>query len=98
NDTIVIFDRIRETRGRLGMVTPEVINQSINQCIARTLLTSLTTFVVLLVMYIFGGSSIRGFNYCMMIGVITGTYSSIAVAAPLLTLRFQRRRPKAAAA
>ena len=98
NDTIVIFDRIRETRGRLGMVTPEVINQSINQCIARTLLTSFTTFVVLLVMYIFGGGSIRGFNYCMMIGVITGTYSSIAVAAPLLTLQFQRRRPKAAAA
>ena len=86
NDTIVIFDRIRETRGRLGVVTPQVINRSINQCISRTLITSVTTFVVLLVMYIFGGSSIRGFNFCMMIGVLTGTYSSIAVAAPLLML------------
>ena len=84
NDTIVVFDRIRETRGRLGVVTPQIINQSINQCLARTLMTSLTTFIVLLVMYIFGGSSIRGFNYCMMVGVITGTYSSIAVASPLL--------------
>ena len=86
NDTIVIFDRIRETRGRLGRVTPEVINRSINLCMSRTILTSLTTFFVLLVMYIFGGSTIRGFNYCMMIGVLTGTYSSIAIAAPMLML------------
>ena len=88
NDTIVVFDRIRETRGRMGAVTPQIINQSINQTLSRTIMTSLTTFVVLLVMYIFGGSSIRGFNYCMMIGVITGTYSSIAVASPLLMLSF----------
>jgi SecD/SecF fusion protein len=87
NDTIVVFDRIRETRGRLGLVSPKIINQSINQCLSRTLLTSATTFIVLLVMYIFGGTSIRGFNYCMMIGVITGTYSSIAVASPLLMAR-----------
>jgi len=92
NDTIVVFDRIRETRGRLGVVTPAIINQSINQCLSRTLLTSFTTFIVLLVMYIFGGGSIRGFNYCMMIGVITGTYSSIAVASPLLMARFIRQR------
>ncbi len=92
NDTIVVFDRIRETRGRLGVVAPHIINQSINQCLSRTLLTSATTFIVLLVMYIFGGGSIRGFNYCMMIGVITGTYSSIAVASPLLMIRFFRRR------
>ena len=90
NDTIVVFDRIRETRGRLGVVSPKIINQSINQCLSRTLLTSATTFIVLLVMYIFGGTSIRGFNYCMMIGVITGTYSSIAVASPLLMARFGR--------
>ena len=97
NDTIVVFDRIRETRGRLGVVSPQVINQSINQCLSRPLLPSVTTFIVLLVMYIFGGSSIRGFNYCMMIGVITGTYSSIAVASPLLMARFGRGRLPAAA-
>jgi SecD/SecF fusion protein len=98
NDTIVVFDRIRETRGRLGVVTPQIINQSINQCLSRTVLTSVTTFIVLLVMYMFGGSSIRGFNYCMMIGVITGTYSSIAVASPLLMLGVGQRRvhPRAA--
>ncbi|MCK4342651.1 MAG: protein translocase subunit SecD, partial [Phycisphaerae bacterium] len=72
NDTIVVFDRIRETRGRLGVVSPEIINASINQTLARTLMTSATTLTILLIMYIFGGSSIRGFNFCMMIGVITG--------------------------
>ena len=98
NDTIVVFDRIRETRGRMGTVTPAIINQSINQCLSRTLLTSATTFIVLLVMYIFGGSSIRGFNYCMMIGVITGTYSSVAVASPLLMAHLSRYKsaPRAA--
>ncbi len=84
NDSIVIFDRIREMRGRLGIVTPKIINDAINQCLSRTIMTSATTFLVLLIMYVFGGSSIRGFNYCMLIGVITGTYSSIAIASPLL--------------
>jgi SecD/SecF fusion protein len=96
NDTIVVFDRIRETRGRLGAISPKIINQSINQCLSRTLLTSATTFIVLLVMYIFGGTSIRGFNYCMLIGVLTGTYSSIAVASPLLMARLMRGRAQPA--
>ena len=87
NDTIVVFDRIREMRGRLGIVTPQIINQAINQTLSRTLLTGVTTLVVLLVMYILGGSSIRGFNFCMIIGVLTGTYSSIAIAAPVLLMR-----------
>ncbi len=98
NDTIVIFDRIRETRGRLGKLTPEIINNSINQCMSRTILTSLTTFFVLAVMYIFGGESIRGFNYCMMIGIITGTYSSVAIAAPLLMLSKKAEPVRATAA
>ncbi len=91
NDTIVVFDRIRETRGRLGQVTPEIINTSINQTLARTIMTSFTTFVVLLLAYWFGGSSIRAFNYCMMIGVITGSYSSIAIASPLLMVQLGKR-------
>ena len=98
NDTIVVFDRIRETRGRLGRVTREVINKSINHTISRTLLTSFTTLLVLLIMYIFGGNSIRGFNYCMIIGVLTGTYSSIAVASPLLMAAYARRTAAAPAA
>ena len=100
NDTIVVFDRIRETRGRLGVVTPEIINSSINQCLSRTIMTTLTTLAVLLTMYIFGGASIRGFNYCMIVGILTGTYSSIAVAAPLLMLGMRRedvRRVRASA-
>ncbi len=86
NDTIVVFDRIRETRGRLGIVTADVINRSINQTLSRTLLTSSTTFVMLICMYIWGGTAIRGFNYCMIIGIATGTYSSIAIASPMLLL------------
>jgi len=84
NDTIVVFDRIRETRGRLGVVTPQIINQSINQCLSRTLLTSATTFIVLLVMYIAGGPGMHGFCYTMLVGIIVGTYSSIAIATPIL--------------
>lgn len=95
NDTIVVFDRIRETRGRLGIVTPEIINRSINQCLSRTIMTSVTTLIVLLTMYIFGGGAIRGFNFCMIIGVITGTYSSIAVASPLLLIRNVRHASRA---
>jgi hypothetical protein len=84
NDTIVIFDRIRENRGKMKSLTPTVINNSINQCMSRTLLTGVTTLLVLLVMYIFGGVGIHGFNYVMLIGIVVGTYSSVAIAAPIL--------------
>ena len=84
NDTIVVFDRIRENRGKLATLSPAVINQSINQVISRTILTSVTTLIVLVVMYIWGGPGIRGFNYVMIIGVLIGTYSSIGIATPLL--------------
>ncbi len=84
NDTIVIFDRIRELRGRLGILTPELINRAINECMSRTILTSTTVFATLLSMYIFGGSGIRGFNFCMLVGVVSGVYSTIAIATPLL--------------
>ncbi|QOJ15895.1 MAG: protein translocase subunit SecD [Planctomycetia bacterium] len=86
NDTIVIFDRIREDRGRLGIVTPQIINAAVNQCLARTLITSVTVFLTLSSLYVFGGTSVRGFAYCMLIGVITGVYSTVAIAAPLLML------------
>ena len=84
NDTIVVFDRIRENRGRLGDLSTSVINRSINQTLPRTVLTSLTTFMVVMVMYVFGGSGIAGFSYALLVGIVAGTYSSIAIAAPLL--------------
>lgn len=87
NDSIVIFDRIRETRGRMRDVSRKIINDAINQTFSRTIITSLTVFMTLLSLYIFGGSSIRGFAYCMLIGVITGSYSTLAIAAPLLLVR-----------
>jgi SecD/SecF fusion protein len=86
NDKIVIFDRVRELRGRHGQVTRETVNNAINQTFSRTLLTGTTVLMVLLVMYFLGGSSIRGFNFVMLIGVVGGTFSSIVIAAPLLLL------------
>ena len=86
NDTIVVFDRIRENKGKLSTVNPQVISNSINQTLSRTLLTSLTTFIVVLVMYIYGGTGLRGFTFAMLVGIIAGTYSSIAIAAPILLL------------
>jgi len=86
NDTIVVFDRIRENRGKLATLNPQIISNSINQTLSRTLLTSFTTFVVVLVMYIWGGEGLRGFTFAMLVGILVGTYSSVAIAAPILLL------------
>jgi SecD/SecF fusion protein len=86
NDTIILFDRIRENRGKLAVATPAIIDMSINQTISRTALTSLTTLLAVGFMYWFGGEGIRGFAFALIIGVLVGTYSSIAIASPLLTL------------
>ncbi len=86
NDTIVVFDRIRENRGKLANANPEIISNSINQTLSRTILTSTTTFIVVLVMYIWGGTALRGFTFALLIGILVGTYSSIAIAAPILLL------------
>jgi len=84
NDTIVIFDRIRENRGKSGMLTPKLINDSINQSLSRTVLTSVATFLVVFVMYVWGGPGLRGLNYALMIGILVGTYSTVGIAAPIL--------------
>jgi len=84
NDTIVIFDRIRENRGKLTTITGQVINLSINQSLARTLLTSITTLIVVIIMYVFGGQGIHAFSYALLVGILFGTYSSVAVASPML--------------
>jgi SecD/SecF fusion protein len=84
NDTIVVFDRIREVRGKNPNLTIEMLNTSLNQTLSRTLLTSLTTLVVVVILYAIGGEGIHGFAFCLVIGVIVGTYSSIYVASPVL--------------
>lgn len=85
NDTIVVFDRIRENRKK-AQLKAQTINDSINQTLSRTILTSFTTFIVVLIMYIFGGEALRGFTFAIGFGVIIGTYSSVAIAAPILLL------------
>jgi len=84
NDTIVVFDRIREVRGKNPSLTPEMVNLSLNQTLSRTLLTSITTLIVVVILYFGGGDGIHGFAYCLVLGVVVGTYSSIFVASPAL--------------
>ena len=84
NDTIVVFDRIREVRGKSPDIKDWMVNTSINQTLSRTLLTSLTTLIVVLILYFMGGAGIHGFAFALVIGVLVGTYSSIFVASPSL--------------
>ncbi len=84
NDTIVVFDRIREVKGKAPRLTSDMVNQSVNQTLGRTLLTSSTTIIAILLLYIFGGEGVHGFAYCLFIGIVVGTFSSIFVAAPIL--------------
>lgn len=84
NDTIVVFDRIREVRGKSPKVTAPMINTSVNQTLGRTLLTSLTTLIVVVILYFGGGAGIHAFAFSLVVGVVVGTYSSIFVASPAL--------------
>jgi preprotein translocase subunit SecF len=85
NDTIVVFDRIRENiklmrREKLS----DIVNRSINQTLSRTILTAGLTFLTVLALYLFGGEVLHGFSFALVIGILIGTYSSIAIAAPIL--------------
>ena len=93
NDTIVVFDRIREVRGKSPKLTSKMINDSVNQTLSRTLLTSGTTILTLIVLYIWGGEGIHAFAFALLFGIITGTYSSIFVAAPVLLWIANREKP-----
>jgi len=85
NDTVVIFDRIRENLRKYSkMSITEISDLSTNQTLSRTLITSVTTLLALLSIYIFGGAILRGFSFAMILGVIVGTYSSIFIATPVL--------------
>ena len=92
NDTIVVYDRIRELIPRFHKLPlREVINTAINQTISRTIITSFTTIMVVLAIYLLGGSALRGFSFTLLVGFIAGTYSSIYIASPLVLL-FRRSR------
>lgn len=93
NDTIVVFDRIREVRGKSPKLTSKMINDSVNQTLSRTLLTSGTTILTLIILYIWGGEGIHAFAFALLFGIVTGTYSSIFVAAPILLWLANRETP-----
>ena len=86
NDTIVVFDRIREVRGKNPELTSQMINDSVNQTLSRTLLTSFATWLVVIVLYIWGGEGVHLFAFVMVVGIVVGTYSSIYIASPLLLI------------
>ena len=89
NDKIVIFDRIRENRGKFGDLSIELVNRSVNQTLTRTIWTGFTTLMVLLVIYVLGGkaSTLHGFSFVLFFGILIGTFSSIFIALPILVLR-----------
>ncbi len=99
NNTIVVFDRIRENMGKWSVDFPTTVNRSLTETLARSLNTSLTTLLVLLALFLFGGATIHNFVLVLIIGVISGTYSSIFIASQILVIweggdigRFFRRR------
>jgi SecD/SecF fusion protein len=100
NDTIVVFDRVRENIGLLGKKLKylEIVNLSINQTLSRTVLTSVTTLLVVVTLYFMGGGAINDFALIMLLGVVVGTYSSVFIATPVMILWHQRQEAKNAAA
>ncbi len=98
NDTVVVYDRVREYltgNEEKGLTVEEIVNKAVNTTIARTINTSLTLLFVLLVMFIFGGDSIRGFMFAMLIGIIVGTYSSLFLATPILVDTLSKKEKQA---
>jgi SecD/SecF fusion protein len=93
SDTIVVFDRIREVRGKNPLLTPQMINDSVNQTLSRTLLTAFSVWLVVFVLYVIGGEGVHLFAFVMVIGVIVGTYSSIYIASPLLLIFGEGAQP-----
>jgi preprotein translocase subunit SecF len=97
NDTVVVFDRIRENREKSKRAPlAELVNHSINQTLSRTVLTSVLTFVVVVVLFFLGGEVLRGFAFVMIVGIIVGTYSSIFIAAPLVVVWEEWKQKRAA--
>ena len=98
NDTIIVYDRIRENRNKDKKVNfGEMVNSAINQTLSRTVLTSMTVFFVILMLFLLGGTVIHDFCFAMLIGVITGSYSSVFVASPILIAYEDLRKKKVVA-
>ena len=98
NDTIVIFDRVRENVKSLRRESLEhVVNLSVNQTLSRTIITAGTTFLSVLALYIFGGEALSGFAFTMLVGIVSGTYSTIFIASSIAIILSQKRRRQAAA-
>ena len=89
-DTVVVFDRIREylslnnKKELIGQEKPTIINYALNSTLSRTINTSLTIFFVLFAIFVFGGETIKGFSFALLIGIVVGTYSSICIATPIV--------------
>ena len=99
NDTIVIFDRVRENlRSMRKDSLEQVVNVSVNQTLSRTIITAGTTFFSVLALYIFGGEVLRGFAFTMLVGIVSGTYSTVFIASAIAIILSQRRRPFSASA
>ena len=84
NDTIVIFDRIREIKGKTPHLTNKMVNDALNQTLSRTILTSFTAWLVVVILYFFGGEGLHGFAFALVVGFLSGTYSTIYIATPIL--------------
>jgi SecD/SecF fusion protein len=84
NDTIVIFDRIREIKGKTPHLTNKMVNDAINQTLSRTILTSFTAWLVVVILYFFGGEGLHGFAFALVVGFLSGTYSTVYIATPIL--------------
>ena len=84
NDTIVIFDRIREIKGKTPHLTEKLVNDALNQTLSRTILTSFTAWLVVVILYFFGGEGLHGFAFALVVGFFSGTYSTIYIATPIL--------------
>ena len=95
NDTIVIFDRVREIRGRNPNLTAQMVNDSVNQTLSRTILTATTVFIVVAILYFVGGEGIHGFAFCMLVGTLVGTYSTVFIASPFLLWMMNREQNQA---
>jgi preprotein translocase subunit SecF len=99
NDTIVIFDRVRENmRSMRRESLDHVVNVSVNQTLSRTIITAGTTFLSVLSLYLFGGEVLKGFAFTMLVGIVSGTYSTVFIASAIAIILGQRKRPAAASA
>jgi SecD/SecF fusion protein len=84
NDTIVTFDRLREIKGKSPNINAKMVNDAVNQTLSRTILTVFTVFIVVVILYFFGGEGVHSFAFAFLVGIVTGTYSSVYIASPVV--------------